>query len=338
VKFFFDESGDFTVPGDGTRHKAGVVVGVAVADHVRDELERQFRRFTATLEQNEFIKGEPKGSKLCLAHQNAFGNFLKRLRHGVIVTPATLDLSVLADTVYCSPGAGMAEAVRNWIPRMKHDAPKQRLHELAQQMSNLSATQSLRLLALAYCFRQLLEFSITFMSHGEFAASWEDLQFVVDRVHPKPNGREEQVFSITVMSWLAAWSEYRPIGLIEEIHTECHPIVRKYTVPEGLELGSMLRGRIFWENSATSWGLQIADIAASIIGRAIRNPGDRAAQQAFIRIMRASHGTPNVALNVFTPNPTAGQSYLEKYQPLVDALALDGERRRPSLRCVLQSG
>ena len=206
---------------------------------------------------------------------------------------------------------------------MRHEPPKGGLEQLARQMDNLSSNQSLRIITLAYCLRHLLEYAITYMSHGEFASSWEQLSFVVDRVHPKPNGREEQVFAIAVMSWLSAWSETMPLGLIEEIHTDTHPIVRRYCVDEGLELGSMLRDRIVWENSATSWGLQIADISASIVGKAIHNPDNRDAVKAFARLMRASHGDPAVAFHVFTINPDADRSYADKYQPLVDALSRD---------------
>ncbi|HEY0159235.1 MAG TPA: DUF3800 domain-containing protein [Thermoanaerobaculia bacterium] len=328
MQFVFDESGSFTVPREQTHHRVGVVVGVAIADHVRSELERRFRDFTSTLERHERVNGEPKGARLCAEHQKAFGNLLRRFRHGIMVTPVTLDLSMLVGTPYASPGAGMAAAVRDWIPRMKHEPPKQRMEELARQMENLSDNQALRAFALAYCFRQILEYAMTLMAHGEFAASWEDLEFVVDRVHKQANSREEQVFTIAVMSWLSAWIEIRPIGLIQEIHTASHPIVRKYVLPEGLELGSLMRDRIRWENSAASWGLQVADMAAAIIGAAVQDPTNTAAARAFVGVMRASHLSPSHALNVFSPDPDVDESSLDKYQPLGDALATDQRRRQ----------
>jgi hypothetical protein len=130
------------------------------------------------------------------------------------------------------------------------------------------------------------------------------------------------------MSWLSAWSDRHPIAYIDEIHTPSHPIVRKYTLAEGLELGSLLRDRIRWEDSAKSWGLQIADIAAAIIGAAVQDPTNVAAVRAFVGVMRATYLSPAHALNIFTPIPEVDESYLDKYQPLADALALDQQRRQ----------
>jgi hypothetical protein len=328
VYFFFDESGSFAVPRDGATHRAAVIVSIAVPDHVIPILRRRFLDFASTLEKNERENGEPKGARLCITHQLAFGDMLRRLRTSIILTPVTLDLSILSGSEYASLGSGMADAIRDWIPRMLHDGPKDRLDLLARQASNLSDNQTLRAFALAYCFKKTLDHAVMFLSHGEFERSWNDLHFVVDRVHTQPASREEQVFSILVLSWLAAWSESDPIALIREIHTPGHTLVRKYSGEGGLDLGLILRDRIEWHDSRSNWGLQVADMAAAIIGKAVQNPASGAAAKPFVKVMRASCLTPARALNVFSPDLNTATDYVEKYQPLVDAMIADRDRRR----------
>jgi hypothetical protein len=166
------------------------------------------------------------------------------------------------------------------------------------------------------------------LSYGEFEDSWKDLHFVVDRIHTRMGSREEQVFSILVLSWLSAWSESEPIALIREIHSPSHTIVRKYRGQQGLDLGLILRDRLEWKDSKSSWGLQIADMAAAIIGKAVQDPASPTVMKPFINVMRATCSAPANALNVFTPDLEGPVDYLDKYQPLVDAMLADQRRRR----------
>jgi hypothetical protein len=43
--YFFDESGDFSVPKSRAHHKVAVVMGVAVSDAIYDDLNAGFRQF-----------------------------------------------------------------------------------------------------------------------------------------------------------------------------------------------------------------------------------------------------------------------------------------------------
>ena len=94
--FYFDESGDFAIPGSPTTHKAAVVMGVAVSDLIHNELRQQFHRFVAGLEASECLKGEPKGSRLSYAHRRAFCEMLAGY-DGILLTPVTLDLADYSD-------------------------------------------------------------------------------------------------------------------------------------------------------------------------------------------------------------------------------------------------
>jgi hypothetical protein len=327
MQFFFDESGSFAVPNDAAQHRASSIVCLAVPDHVASELERRYHDFASTLEQDERVNGEPKGSRLCDRHRKAFGDLLRRFAGQISLTPVTIDLSVLSGTAYASIAQGMADTLLEWVPIMKHDTPRENLKLLARQSKNLSQNQALRIFALAICFQEALQQAILYLSCGQFEQSWENLRFVVDRVHTKAESREEQVFSLMVLGWLAAWSETRPLMTIEEIHTPNHLIERKYGEDDGLELGRMLRDRIEWRDSASEWGLQIADMAAAIVGEAARNPTVPSATRAFARVMRSSFYVHTRGPGLFTPNPFAGEKYLDKYQPLADAMRDDQQRR-----------
>lgn len=317
----------FAVPRDRTQHRAAVVACLAVPDDVAPELERRYRDFASTLERDERVNGEPKGARLCERHKKMFGDLLRRFSHRISLTPVTIDLSVLSGTAYASIAGGMAETLREWVPKMKHDGPREHLSLLARQSENLSADQALRIFALAICFREALHHAVLFLSHGEFEKSWEDLRFIMDRVHTKPNSREEQVFSIMVLGWLTAWSDTEPVTTIKEIHTSTHPIIRKYATGDGLELGSMLRDQVEWRDSASEWGLQVVDMAAAIVGDAVKNPSVPSAVRAFARVMRASFYSHRRGPGLFTPNPSAEETYVDKYRPLADAMRVDQEGR-----------
>src|SRR3954454_11757882 len=93
VHFFFDESGDFSLPRSRNEHRVGIVAALAVPDHVMPELERKYRDFASTLEANERVNGEPKGSRLCYKHRKTFGETVGRFIYRIIFSPVTFDLS-----------------------------------------------------------------------------------------------------------------------------------------------------------------------------------------------------------------------------------------------------
>jgi hypothetical protein len=333
--FFFDESSAFAVPSRGDeQHSAAVVVGIAVPDLVAPFLEHDFRDFASTLERDELVNGEPKGARLCYFHRVVFGNLLKKYATRISVTPVTLDLSYLPGSYRGDKFAGRMRAeLQDWSERMIYEGPRERIHLLAQQFQNLSASQALRIFTLANCFREALHHAILFLAYGEYESSWETLSFEIDRVHTKPNNREEQVFSIMLLSWLAGWSYGNPIRFLKEVHTPQHVINRKYRRDGGIELGSMIRGNLKWRDSAASWGIQLADISAAVIHAAVRNPNSRREVRPFLRLMRASFYSSERGPGLFAPEPSASEPpndnlIVERYRPLCKAMSRDREKFR----------
>jgi hypothetical protein len=324
MHFFFDESGDFSIPRDAGPRRAGVVAGLIVPDHVLAELEKKYRDFASTLEPSERVKGEPKGFRFCYRHKKQFAELLGRFIYRVALAPFTFDLSSLEGD-HANPNARSAEAIREWIPKMEHEEPRKRLELLAKQFERLSVNQAHRLYSLANGFREAIWAAVSFFATGPNEASWEKLYFEVDRVHTKPNNREEQVFSGLIGAWLYAWSEVMPLQLIAEVHKPNLLLFKKYGKNGHLDLNPMLVGNIQFVNSADRWGVQVADISAAIIGDAVRNPTKYESVVPYVKLMRACpYITPRgPGLLVADKNDA---EVLKWYEPLSKAVALDRKR------------
>lgn len=312
------------MPKSGER-RAAIVAGIIVPDHVAPVLERRYRDFVSTLEPSERLNGEPKGNRLCYKHRKAFAEMLGRFAMSVALTPFTLDLTDLTPE-QAAPNAKIAESIREWIPQMKHDAPKDGLEHLARQVENLSVNQAHRLYCLANCFREAISAAVAFFSTGENEPSWESLSFEVDRTHPKPGNREEQAFTKIIGGWLWAWTETWPIPLIREIHTPDLLVMRKYAHGDvGLNVRQLLHGNVHWHDSATNWGIQVADMAASIIGEAIRRPTAYEAVRPNVKLMRAcpyeSFRGPGLIVG-----DKRNTEVLAWYRPLVEAVRAEHHR------------
>jgi Protein of unknown function (DUF3800) len=272
--FYFDESGDFAIPSSLTTHKAAVVMGVVVSDLIHNELRQQFHRFVAGLDASECLKGEPKGARLSYAHRRAFCEMLTGY-DGIFLTPVTLDLSSLSGSGEKQMTEGMYQSLCTSAEAMLYPEGRESMLLIARQYRNLSINQVLRIYSLANCIREALEHAIIFLANRGHEKAWEDVRFEIDRVQVRPNSREEKVFSRMVLAWLAGWSRSKPFTLVREIHTPDHPFVRKYDLSDSIDASKLVRDRIYWVDSSESWGVQMADIGATIVYQAAHATDDR---------------------------------------------------------------
>jgi hypothetical protein len=271
MRFFFDESGDFSLPTQG-EHKCAIIGGLVVPETVEASLFAEFAAFVSTLGNQEKDHGEPKGTLLRDESRINFCCLLNRYRTQVLVTPTTLDLGIgsteKASTVCEHMKARLFEHARKCV----HATMRNEMEELARQWGNLSVNDGLRLLALTSCFWEAIEHSVVFLSEKPYHLCWDSLEFIVDGVRTASLSRDERVFQIMVLMWLTAWTKRRPLTTIVEIHTPDHPFVRNYCVNDGtFDLGRMLRGNIGFRNSADSLGLQMADICSNIVYQAVHD-------------------------------------------------------------------
>jgi hypothetical protein len=193
---------------------------------------------------------------------------------------------------------------------------------LARQYRNLSLNQALRIYSVANCIRVALEHAILFLSNRGHEKAWEEVRFEIDRVQVRRNSREEKVFSLMVLAWLAGWSRSKPFTTIRGIHTPDHPFVRKYRLPAGgIDAGKLVGNRVFWVNSSESWGVQMADIGATIVYQAVHAKNDRDGLiSLYASLMRKSPYGPRRGPGLFTPLSEVPEITRAKYMLLSEAM------------------
>jgi hypothetical protein len=267
--FFFDESGDFSLP-NADEHKCAVICGVVIPETVADKLQQNFEVFVSSLSKAEKVNGEPKGMLLTDKNRARFCEILSGYNK-VLVTPTTLDLSISSRKKTPDICDEMKANLFESAKKCTHNTMRSQIEEMGRQWGNLSINEGLRLVALTSCFWEAIEHSVIFHSGKDYHECWNNLHFVIDAVKTAKLSREEKVFTWMVLMWLTAWTKHRPLILIEEIHTPDHPFVKKYNAKKGFRLGKMLKGNIRYCNSKESWGLQIADICANIVYQAVHD-------------------------------------------------------------------
>jgi len=97
--------------------------------------------------------------------------------------------------------------------------------------------------------------------------------------------RDRLVFEGMILMWLAAWSITNPLVLISEFHTADHPLVQNFGCEEGNDLTKLLHNRFAYPSSEASWGLQVADIAASIVYQAVHDLSNYGGRLPFFRLL-----------------------------------------------------
>lgn len=267
--FFFDESGDFSLP-NADEHKCAVVCGLVIPETVSERLRKDFEAFVSYLSGDEKINSEPKGTLLTDKNRMRFCEILSSYSE-VLVTPTTLDLSISSRKKTLSICDRMKANLFEDAKKCVYDTMKSQTEEMGRQWGNLSINEALRLVTLTSCFWEAIEHSVVFHSGKEYYDYWDNLHFVIDAVKTAKLSREEKIFTWMVLMWLTAWSKRRPLITISEIHTDEHPFVKRYCTKTGFDLGKILKGNIRYYNSRESWGLQIADICANIVYQAVHD-------------------------------------------------------------------
>ncbi len=285
MQFFFDESGDFSIPMAG-EHRCAVVCGLVVPETVQTSLFAEFEAFASALLREETNQGEPKGTLLRDDSRIGFCRLLNNYCGQVLVTPTTLDLSISSAKTAGNMCEHMKARLFEEAKRCVHTTMRNQMAELAKQWGNLSINDGLRLISLTSCFWEAIEHSVVFLSEKPYYACWESLHFVVDTVRTAQLSRDERVFRIMVLMWLTAWTKRRPLTTIAEIHTPDHPFEKNYCIDDGkFDLGKMLRGNIYFRRSDDSLGLQMADICSNIVYQAVHDLGNHNGRLPIFRLL-----------------------------------------------------
>lgn len=322
MQFFFDESGDFSVPATSRQHAVGIVVGVDIPQSVSPQLDEQFDRFVANLSAGERKNSEPKGSLLTGESLRAFAEMMAGFDE-VYVTTTLLDLTSLSGGNDHQAKDAIVRKLSETAAGCAHDSMKTQVLELANQARNLSVIQLLRLFSWANCVYSTLHRCITLRAGAEYNDDWNSIAFNVDPVQRKPGSREQQVFEKMLPAWMAAMSRDDPFMLIEELHTPDHPFVRRYDTNMGIDIGRLVRGNVFWPSSADSTGLQIADIAAMIVRKAAGNQQivDIETLRTYGQLMTRSPLNPRHAVGCILLGGVSPTEIGNRYAGLMEAIS-----------------
>jgi hypothetical protein len=318
MKFYFDESGNFQLPTAG-KHSVGIVSGVAIPDSDEAEVFRQFNAFLEKLPKSSFKNGEPKGKLLGDAERKALADMLVDLP-GILLCPIMLDLTSLVGQPQADITGLLSRKLMKLQTTCKHETFRNQIVGLANDVGAMSTQQALRLAAWARCISRTIRDSIILHSSGKHESSWNSLRFEIDPVEQTPGNREERVFETMLPMWVSSWSHDEPFTEIEGRHTPDHPLVKNWACDSGVDIGKMFMNNVHYVSSASSKGIQLADMTASIVRRAVTGIVNAVDLQNYGFMMTKTIGKPLHACGLFCLAPAEIKDLERRYHGLADAI------------------
>ena len=269
--FCFDESGSFSPPTGDDRHWAPVVAGVVISDHEQSEFKERFLAFERSRVPAEKERGEVKGSLLTPASRKEFCTLLEG-HEGIAVVPTTMELSDISREFINGFPQKMTEVIADLAGRMVHDSAREQVLLLSRQFNNLHPSQALRLFGTTRCLRDALLHATILFSLPPHEASWEQVHFQIDRTQVRSLSREEQVANTMFYAWLQQMGEKEPLPMLEGVHTAEHPLEKKYSRGDMVNLNALVKDNLAWVESKNHWGVRVSGevpvwISTSMTGR-----------------------------------------------------------------------
>jgi hypothetical protein len=240
---------------------------------------------------------------------------------GILVCPIILDITSLARRGDVDTKSNVVRRLRDWQQLCKFQSMKNDLEQLVRQFDNLSLPQALRLATWARCVFRCLQDSVIQHSGSMYYACWDRIRFEVDPVHRRVGSREEQVFSVMLPAWVTGWYTNDPLTLIEEVHTSDHPFIQNYSVGDaGIDIGRIVRDNVHYPSSASSWGLQMADIATTITSHAVRGLTSANELHDYGTMMTRTIRNPHEATGLFSFVEPSPEDWRRRFYGLPEAV------------------
>ena len=139
------------------------------------------------------------------------------------------------------------------------------------------------------------------------------MRFEIDLVEQLPGNREERVFEKMLPMWVSSWSHDEPFTVIEKIHTPDHPLVKNWDCDKGLDVGKMFTDNVHYVSSATSKGIQLADMTASLVRRSVMGIVNAVDLQNYGFMMTKTIGKPLHACGMFCLAPAEIKDLERRY-------------------------
>lgn len=327
MRFAVDESGSFTASITAPMPPVSVAVTLVVPDDQRDSLLASFQSFLTELPPEAFKNGEPKGGRLTYEAKLRYCDMLaQHLR--VLVCPVIVDLGHIPDRSAVALRDGLAHDMRELSSRSpKQD--QQLLATVSDKIAKLSPPQAVRLYAWARSIFHSLYYAIRLPDIGDSLTEWDDREFLIDPVQDKPGSDEEIILGEMLSLWMAWWScvtdARRSWAFEVPDETEClhHSFRHRFFKDDRIDLDALLSGRVRFDRASKNERLlQIADISASIIYRAARNPEPGSERVVvYESLARSCPYEPDFGIGLITPHQElAGSGIPNRFAALVAAM------------------
>ena len=239
---------------------------------------------------------------------------------GILVCPIMLDLTSIVGQPQSDAAGLVSRKLIQLQATCKHEAFRNQIAALASDIGALSTQQALRLAAWAKCIARTVHDSIIRHSGTKYESSWNSLRFEIDPVENIPGNREERVFETMLPMWVSSWSHDEPFTEIEGIDTADHPLVKNWDCNDGLDIGKMFKDNVHYVSSASSKGIQLADMTASLVRRSVMGIANAADLQNYGFMMTKTIGKPLHACGMFCLAPAEIKDLERRYHGIADAI------------------
>lgn len=267
MNFFFDDSGDFTLPKN-TENKISLWLGVAIPEICFDRIKKNYLEWEASSMSSLKVK-EIKGALLDETSRMQFFGVIKN-ENDLLIQPGIIDLQIQKKYTPSDLSAVMRDIGIDASKRMKSKKDQDIMGLHGKRLGNLSAEQLLKFMTLTFCIIETFRHSIMFRSYDSLRECWNDVIILIDKSSRQKCSREELILWDSLGWALHNMTKRTPFGLVEGIHDQKHPFIINYDSPMGIN-GKKLFQNLHFENSNNHWGLRFTDIMANTMYRALND-------------------------------------------------------------------
>lgn len=271
MKFYFDESGRFTVKNPAVH----TLVGILYPDYFEEKLSEFYKNFVNSLSTNEFVEGEPKGFALSSDSRVKLFSFLKDncwLRIAVSLTDSEYN-SVSQIQQYRN------EQVQIYKDQIDDPAFQSQRTELSKLIDDMEVNNGLndvlviKGLLLMNNLRALFIHALQYFTDEIYDDDWKNLEPFFDQ-QDKNNLTKMERWVLNEFPYLIShYSSIKPITLHPDWYSRKHPFVTNYgdINDDKLLLDSIFKNGFKFLDSKSSFQLQITDWISNTLYRVFKN-------------------------------------------------------------------
>lgn len=271
MKFYFDESGSFSVKNPGPH----IMVGILFPENKENELRKFFNSFISNLSPNEFINNEPKGSSLNDNSREQLFNYIRNnnwLRIAISLTDSEFNDE---NVIQGFKNAQLDLYQQNLINQQNLNADNDLLNlqnQLITNIQNLNEVLIVKGFLLMHTLYALLRNSVNAFESQEFDECWRDFSLTFDRQNRDTITPMENWVNLEFMHFISENNRENPIELPASWENRNHPFIANFRdgINQRLVLNNIFSNRFQFEDSTQTYGLQIVDCISNTVFKVFR--------------------------------------------------------------------